>query len=49
MLLVEVKGKKRIVDEGKEKRWGKSIFNNQKNGFPYFIYLAVIISTIISI
>jgi len=46
MLLVGVvKGKKRIVGGGRGKSGGnRSVFNNQENSFPYFIYIVVIIS-----
>jgi len=34
--------KKRIMSGGEEGNW--SVFNNWKNGLPYFIYVAAIIS-----
>jgi len=40
-LLVGMEEKKRIVDGRRQKRWGKSIFNNRENCFPYFIYVVV--------
>ena len=45
MLLVGVVGgKKRIVDEGERDEENWSVFKNQENGFPYFIYIIVVIS-----
>ena len=36
--------KKKIVGGGREERWGKSVFNNRENSFPYFIYVACLLS-----
>jgi len=37
--------KKRIVSEGEREERDLLVFNNRKNGFPYFIYVVAIIST----